>query len=78
MTIDLDSVQRALAALPPEKQAEVLDFIEFLRQRRPGSARRRQRPALRDETFIGMWADRDDMRDSTTWVRHLRDREWER
>jgi len=78
MTIDLDSVQRALAALPPEKQAEVLDFIEFLAQRQPGVAIREKRPALRDEAFVGMWADREDMRDSSAWVRQLREKEWER
>jgi hypothetical protein len=29
------------------------------------------------EPFIGMWRDRDEMQDSTAYVRELRKREWE-
>jgi hypothetical protein len=31
---------------------------------------------LADEPFIGMWQDREDIRDSTRWLRDLRKREW--
>lgn len=30
-----------------------------------------------NEPFIGMWRDREDMRDSVAWVQDLRQREWE-
>lgn len=33
---------------------------------------------LADRPFIGMWRDREDMQDSSTWTRHLREREWQR
>ena len=33
---------------------------------------------LRDDPAIGMWKDREDMHDSTAWVRALRRSEWER
>ena len=29
----LEQIKKQLSALPPEKQSEVLDFIEFLQQR---------------------------------------------
>lgn len=29
-----------------------------------------------EEPFIGMWRDRDDMRDSSDWVRKTRNSEW--
>ncbi len=29
----LEQIEKQLSALPPEKQSEVLDFIEFLQQR---------------------------------------------
>jgi len=65
-----------LAALPPEQQVEVLDFIEFLgARRRPATVRARRGP-LREEPFVGMWADRQDMADSAAWVRQNREREW--
>lgn len=43
-----------LATLPPQQQAEVLDFIEFLSARRPAKARGRKLSPLREEPFIGM------------------------
>jgi len=68
-----------LSDLPREAQQEVLDFIEFLQSRharlpRRKNSRRQQR--LRGEAFIGIWRNREDLRDSTRWVRSLREREW--
>lgn len=34
------------------------------------------RPDLAEEPFIGLWRDRQDMQDSTVWVRVVREREW--
>lgn len=34
--------------------------------------------SLREEPFVGMWRDREDMGDSTGWVRQAREREWDR
>jgi hypothetical protein len=31
---------------------------------------------LRKDPAIGMWKDREDMEDSATWVREVRQREW--
>ncbi len=36
------------------------------------------RGSIRDEPFVGMWKDREDMRDSTVWVRELRRQQWTR
>jgi len=36
-----------------------------------------QRP-LREEPFVGMWGDQEDMAESTEWVRQARQREWTR
>ena len=66
------------SSLPPETQREVLDFIAFLRTRRaPTHARNAgKRPKLAAEAFVGMWRNRRDMRDSTAWVRRVREDEW--
>ena len=37
-----------------------------------------KRKALTDEPFVGMWRDREDMADSSEWVRTTRQREWTR
>jgi hypothetical protein len=31
---------------------------------------------LKDEPFVGMWRDRQEMKDSSQWVRQLRQKEW--
>jgi hypothetical protein len=33
---------------------------------------------IENEPFVGMWKDREDMRDSTAWVRELRRQQWAR
>ena len=67
-----------LAELPAEARREVFDFIVFLRQRDRHATKKPKQPAssLRDEPFLGIWADRADMRDSFAWVRETRRREW--
>jgi len=38
----------------------------------------RQKPLDdKNDHFIGMWRDREDMEDASKWVRNLRRREWE-
>lgn len=37
-----------------------------------------KRGPLREEPFVGMWKDREDMNDSSRWVRDLRQHEWTR
>lgn len=71
-------IWQQLATLPPEAQQQVIDFIAFLHARyAPTSVRQAaRRTKLADEPFIGMWRDREDLQDSSVWVRSLREREW--
>jgi hypothetical protein len=73
-----EELLREFLDLPPEGQAEVVDLIEFLRSRY--RSRDPKGPArslnLTKESFVGMWKDREDMQDSSAWVRSAREREW--
>jgi hypothetical protein len=73
------NIVREIASLPPEAQKQVLDFVAFLKARYPTTqpVRKTRRTRLADEPFIGMWRNREDMQDSTAWVRSLRRHEWE-
>lgn len=73
-----EDLWRQLATLPPEAQQQVIDFIAFLHARyTPSRARQTaKRTKLASEPFIGMWRDRKDLRDSSAWVRSIREREW--
>lgn len=71
---------RDIGSLPPEAQRQVSDFVAFLKTRYPmaKSSRKAKRTKLADEPFSGMWRDREDMRDSSAWVRRVRESEWAR
>jgi hypothetical protein len=65
--------------LPPEAQKQVLDFIAFLQTRyQPISYKKKSKPKakLAEESFIGLWRNREDMQDSSAWVRRIRASEW--
>ena len=77
--MDHESLWDAFRALPPHARQEVADFIVFLRARyNPQSPNIPKDGKLNEEPFIGMWADRSDMTESTAWVRSLRTNEWQR
>jgi hypothetical protein len=65
-------------SLPEEAQRQVADFVAFLRQRYAATPSRQQArtPDLETEPFLGMWRNRQDLEDSTTWVRNTRKAEW--
>jgi hypothetical protein len=77
--MEITSIVQEIASLPPEAQKQVIHFVAFLKTRYHAEhvVTKTKRIKLADEPFIGMWRDREDMRDSTAWVRDLRHREWE-
>ncbi|MFP4395317.1 MAG: DUF2281 domain-containing protein [Anaerolineales bacterium] len=75
-----EQILQSLNTLPPAAQREVLDFIAFLQTRYKNQVQSEKIPTernLSDEPFVGMWQDRDDMQDSSAWVRKVRTQEWE-
>ena len=64
--------------LPPEAQREVTDFVAFLRIRYKSRCPidTPKKAELADEPFVGMWRNRENMEDSSKWVRTIREREW--
>ena len=66
-------------SLPVDAQRQVTDFVAFLRQKyQTDSAVRGTETSVQDDKFIGMWSDREDLTDSTDWVRNSRGKEWSR
>ena len=72
-----EELLREINSLPPEGQRQLEEFVSFLRERyrdsRPGTA---PTSDLESEPFVGMWRDREDMRDSSAWVRNVRQSHW--
>ncbi len=72
-----DEILREISSLPPEGQRQVIDFIAFIRQRCGQSREVENNPSdLFAERFVGIWQDRNDLNDSSEWVRLHREAEW--
>ncbi len=76
--MSIENIIQELNSLSPELQQEASDFISFLhsRQQKEKSLKPGKNLKLANEPFIGMWKDRKDMQDSSTWVKNIRKKEW--
>ncbi len=73
-----DNLWNDFSALPVDAQRQVTELIANLRQRylQQQPKKKLKKLDLREEPFIGIWKDREDMQDSSAWVRNLRESEW--
>ncbi len=77
--MNTQTVMEGFSSLTPDAQQQVADFFEFLKirhQKTKPVKKKAARPLLSQEAFIGMWRERQDMQDSSQWVRDLRRKEW--
>ena len=67
-----------LHTLSPQARRQVIDFVAFLKKQQDVESRptKPTRPDLSEQAFIGMWRDRDDLKNSGAWVRKMRQQEW--
>ncbi len=73
--MEVEALSKRLADLPEWAQQEVAEFIAVLEAQRGRFEAAPHRP-LSEEPFVGLWKDRDDLSDSSAWVRDIRRREW--
>ena len=59
-----EKVLNEFTNLPPEAKKQVANFIYFLRKRYKHVQKRPRRTDLDKESFIGIWRNREDMKDS--------------
>ena len=70
-------IWQQFTTLPPDAQALVADFITSLKQRyNHSNSPQPQQNDWKSDPFIGLWQDRQDIQDSTQWVRSTRSSEW--
>lgn len=70
-----EEILKEIASLPVQARREIEDFVAFLRARYSPRENGSAGPFESDE-FFGIWRDRDEMTDSTKWVRSVRERHW--
>jgi len=76
--MEMASVWRQFEALSPAAKRRVAELIALLSaggKRGTFAADAIEKP-LKNEDFVGIWSDRDDLSDSTAWVRQRRTEEW--
>jgi hypothetical protein len=74
-----EEILQEIDSLPLEGQRQVIDFIAFVRQRYSQTQLNEQTPLnISTESFVGMWKDRDDLKDSSEWVHRIRETEWKK
>jgi len=71
-----EEMLKEIAALPTGARREIEDFVARLAKLYRESKKSSGLGDLAAEPFIGMWSDRDDMTDSTAWVRSIRETHW--
>ena len=71
-------ILQELDALPSEAQKLVADLVSMLSQQYKHSkgVRKPKVSNLAEEPFIGIWHERNEMQDSSLYVRSLRKSEW--
>ena len=78
--MDTAKIIRDLSVLPITQQKEIADYIAFLKKRYKKTVSSRtsipRKQKLSTESFIGIWQNRKDMKDSISWVRNTRLTEW--
>jgi len=74
---------KQITELPTEAQQEIADFVELVSNRytrrhtlTPEEVGFTKKKSILENSFRGAWKDREDLQDSTRWVRELRKSRW--
>lgn len=68
-----EDLLREIMSLPADAKRKVERYVDYLRRSKTVPAASVQ---LEEKEFFGIWRDRAEMRDSTAWVRNLRETHW--
>ena len=71
----LESLVQIIHSLTEEEQVMLQQKLLTTFSKKEGNDLKNLTP-LETESFVGMWQDREDLEDSTQWVRYLRKKEW--
>jgi len=65
-------------SLPVEAQKQVISFIDFLQKRYEAKFKRtrKNKSFVTNKKFVGLWKNREDLKDSSLWIKNLRKKEW--
>jgi hypothetical protein len=70
--LEFEHLKTDILELPEEAQEMVVNFVDFLKGQYQQSNASPKLLDLNNQSFVGIWKDRPEMKDSTKWVRQLR------
>lgn len=72
------TISKKLKQLPPEARKQARDFVDFLYQRYVKSDKKKKsgKNSIAESSFFGIWEEREDLKDSSEWVRNVRKSQW--
>jgi hypothetical protein len=71
------TVSNKIKKLPPAAKKQAQDYVDFLYEKYvKADANESAKKSIIEDSFFGMWKDREDMQDSTAWVREIRKSQW--
>lgn len=77
--METNKLYNKFESLPMEAQKQVLLFIDSLQQKyKTKKNKNLLNKKIINSKFVGIWKDREDIKDSNLWVRNLRKKEWEK
>ncbi len=71
------TVSNKFNKLPPEAKQQARDFVDFLYERYvKDETKKSTKKSILESSFFGMWKAREDIQDSTAWVKKIRKSQW--
>jgi len=77
-TLLAEALAQAVLSLSKEERQHFDRILTKMHTQEPIAPEKLQLPELNldNQPFVGMWNDREDMQDSSQWVRNLRQQQW--
>jgi len=72
--INIKEIETDIENLPEEAQLLLIDFLEILKKRYIEPIKNETK--IEDEPFVGMWEGREEMNNSSEWVKQVRKQQW--
>jgi hypothetical protein len=75
--MESEGINNKFESLPIEAQKQVLAFIDFLQKRYESKTKMQSvlKP-LSNKKFVGIWKNREDLKDISLWIRNVRKKQW--
>lgn len=72
------TVTKKIKKLPPEAKKQAQDFVDYLYERyvKGEKSQKSNSKSIVESSFFGIWKDREEMEDSSEWVRDVRKSQW--